>query len=50
MWWVDPDWTPGAHQRHSITPLLRWTGERKYNERLMGRDDRERLLTHYHHM
>ena len=26
----------------SITPLLNWTGERKYNERLVGRDkDRE---------
>jgi len=32
----------GAHQSCSITPLLNWTGERKYNERLVGKDkDRE---------
>jgi len=31
-------------------PLLSWTGERKYDERLMGRDkDRETSLTSYHH-
>jgi len=31
-------------------PLLSWTGERKYDERLKGRDkDRERSLTIYHH-
>jgi len=31
-------------------PLLNWTGERKYDERLKGRDkDRERSLTNYHH-
>jgi len=31
-------------------PLLSWTGERKYDERLQGRDkDRERSLTNYHH-
>ena len=31
-------------------PLLNWTGERKYNERLVGQDkDRERLLSNYHH-
>jgi len=29
-------------------PLLSWTGERKYNERLEGQDkDRERSLTNY---
>jgi len=38
MWWVGPGWTPGAHHSHSITPLPRWTGERKYNKRLMCRD------------
>jgi len=33
-----------------ILPLLSWTGERKYNERLMSQDkDRERSLTCYHH-
>ena len=31
-------------------PLLSWTGERKYDERLEGRDkDRERSLTSYYH-
>jgi len=31
-------------------PLLNWTGEKKYDERLMGRDkDRERSLTNYRH-
>jgi len=30
-------------------PLLNWTGERKYDERLKGQDkDRERSLTNYH--
>jgi len=30
--------------------LLSWTGERKYDERLEGRDkDRKRSLTNYHH-
>ena len=42
LWWVDPGWMPGAHQSCSITPLLSWTGERKYNKSLVGRDkDRE---------
>ena len=42
VWWGDPGWMPSAHQSRSITPLLNWTGERKYNERLVGRDkDRE---------
>ena len=31
-------------------PLLSWTGERKYNERLLGQDkDRERSFTDYCH-
>jgi len=31
-------------------PLLSWTGERKYDERLKGRDKgRERSLTRYRH-
>jgi len=31
-------------------PLLNWTGERKYDERLEGRDKgRERSLTNYCH-
>jgi len=41
---------PGAHQNCSITPLLSWTGERKYDEGLVDRDkDRERSLTNYCH-
>ena len=36
MWWGDPGWRPGAPQSCSITPLLSWTGERKYNYRLVG--------------
>jgi len=31
-------------------PVLSWTGKRKYDERLQGRDkDRERALTNYCH-
>ena len=31
-------------------PLLNWTKDEKYNERLVGPDeDRERSLSHYHH-
>jgi len=31
-------------------PFLSWTGEKKYDERLVGRDeDREISLTNYHH-
>jgi len=41
---------PGAHQNRSITPSPQLDGERKYDERLEGRDkDRERSLTNYHH-
>jgi len=47
---VYPGWTPRAHQKCSITPLLSWTGERKYDDRLVGREkDGERSLTNYHH-
>ena len=38
LWLVDPGWMPGAHQSRSITHLLGWTGERKYNKELVGRD------------
>jgi len=38
LWWVNTGWMSGAHQSRSITLLLSWTGERKYNERLMGWD------------
>jgi len=31
-------------------PFFNWTGEKKKDERLLGRDkDRERSLTDYHH-
>jgi len=31
-------------------PLFKWTGERKYDERLEGQEkDRERSPTNYHH-
>jgi len=33
-----------------LVPLLSWTGEKKYDERLVGRDEgRERSLTNYCH-
>jgi len=36
--WLDSRCPPSR----SITPLLSWTGERKYNKRLVGQDkDRE---------
>lgn len=38
--WVHPSWMPSAH--------LSWTGERKYNERLLGQDKgRERSFTRF---
>ena len=50
VWWADPGWRPGAPQSRSVTALLSWIGERKYNERLLCQDkDRERSLTNYHH-
>jgi len=46
MWWVDPGWTPGAHQSLLITPSPQLDrGEKKCNEKLVGQDeDRERSL------
>jgi len=40
-----------VHTKAALSlPLLSWTGERKYNERLLGRDKgRERSVTNYHH-
>jgi len=50
VWWVDPDWMPGAHQSCSITLLLSSIRERKYNEGFVSQDkDRERSLSNYHH-
>jgi len=41
---------PGAHQNTLSLPLLSWTGERKYDERLESRNkDREGSLTNYCH-
>jgi len=41
---------PDDHHSFSITLLLNWAGEIKYNKRLVGEDkDRERSLTNYHH-
>jgi len=41
---------PGAHQDTLSLPLLSWTGEKKYDEGLVGQDkDRERSFTSYHH-
>jgi len=49
-WWADPGWTPGAQRAALSLSLLRWTGERKDNERLMGRDtDRERSFINHCH-
>ena len=48
--WLEPGWTPGAHQSRSIAPRLSWAGERRCEERLVGREeDRETALTHYRH-
>jgi len=33
MGWVNPGWTPGAHQSRSITALLSWTEERKIQQK-----------------
>jgi len=41
---------PRAQQSHSVSALLSWTGERKYDKRLMGQNkDRERSLSNYCH-
>ena len=41
---------PGAHQSRSLTPLIHYTGEKRHNEMLAGRDkDRERSLTNCCH-
>jgi len=44
VWWTDPGWTPSAHQSHSVTLLLSWAEERKYNTRLVGRDEDREIL------
>lgn len=34
--WVYPRWMPTAHQNFCITLPLSWTGNRRYNENLLG--------------
>lgn len=42
LWCIDSGWTSGARKSCSITPLFSWTGERNYNNKLLGQDkDRE---------
>lgn len=44
--WLDTRFPPD----HSIIPLFSWTGDSKYNERLMGQGhDKEMSLTSYHY-
>ena len=50
MLWFSPDEFQVPTKTALSLPLLSWTGERKYDERLMSRDkDRERSLTSYCH-
>jgi len=47
MYWFGLDKCQVPTKTTLSLPLLNWTGERKYDERLVGRDkDRERSLTH----
>lgn len=49
VWWVDPSWMPVIHQTYSVTSLLSWSEEKKYNERPTGpAKDWERSLTSHH--
>lgn len=41
IFFVDPAWTLHAHQTCSITALLSWAGEKKHNEKLMGKGQGE---------
>ena len=50
MFWFGLDKCQVPTKTALLLPLLIWTGERKYDERLKGRDkDRERSLTNYRH-
>jgi len=50
MFWFSLDKCQVPTKTALSLPLLSWTGERKYDERLKGRDkDRERSLTDYCH-
>jgi len=43
LWWVDLDWTPGAHQA-ALSLLSRQQEEKNDGERLVGRD-KDRVIT-----
>jgi len=50
MLWFGLEKCQVSTKRTLSLPLLNWTGERKYDERLEGRDkDRQRSLTNYCH-
>jgi len=36
VWWVDPGWTPGAHQAAPSLPSSAGRGREKYDEELVG--------------
>jgi len=38
LWWVDLDWTPGAHGATPSLLLLKKDRVRKYDNEFMGRD------------
>lgn len=48
--WIAPGWIPDTHQSHSLTPLCKWTRERKYGKRFLSWDkDWETSLIKYCH-
>jgi len=48
LFWFGLDKCQVSTKSTLLLPLLSWTGEKKYDERLKGRDkDRERSLTNY---
>jgi len=50
VFWFGLDKCQVPNKTNPSVPLLNWTEERKYDERLEGRDkDRERSTTSYHH-
>jgi len=50
LFWFSLDKCQAPTKSALSLPLLNWSGERKYDERLEGQDkDRERSLTNYHH-
>lgn len=47
IWWIDLGWMPDAHQATLLVSLLNWTGQRKYNKRLMSLDEDREITHHY---